>query len=165
MAHRGVWLNGSFPTSWKTLRTNLHEFQRRVHPEQLQGDGDVLSPRLFSQSKHHRVNPFMLSSRPTHRTLEAVDPLVLVSRGQIDDEYKGDLNKVDGYLDPWRCRRCCRTRHCLWDFTNEWLLPGYNTSGTIHFVINQVGFTTDFDSRTAIYRGRVAKMVDNPCCT
>jgi 2-oxoglutarate dehydrogenase E1 component len=43
-------------------------------------------------------------------------------------------------------------------------LPGYNTGGTIHFVINnQVGFTTDYDdARTSIYCTDIAKIVDAP---
>jgi 2-oxoglutarate dehydrogenase E1 component len=102
-----------------------------------------------------------LTPNPSH--LEAVDPLVVgYTRGQIDDEFKGDLSKAMAILIHGDA--ALAGQGIVYEVVQMSGLPGYNTGGTIHFVINnQVGFTTDYDdARTSIYCTDVAKIIDAP---
>jgi 2-oxoglutarate dehydrogenase E1 component len=84
------------------------------------------------------------------------------TRGQIDDEYKGDLRKGMAILIHGDA--AVAGQGIVYEVIQMSGLPGYTTGGTIHFVINnQVGFTTDFDdARTSIYCTDIAKIVDSP---
>jgi 2-oxoglutarate dehydrogenase E1 component len=128
------------------------------------GDGDVKYHLGYSS---HINTPsgkkiyVKLTPNPSH--LEAVDPLVIgYTRGQIDDEYKGDLKKAMAILIHGDA--ALAGQGIVYEVVQMSGLPGYTTGGTIHFVINnQVGFTTDFDdARTAIYCTDVSKIVDAP---
>jgi 2-oxoglutarate dehydrogenase E1 component len=102
-----------------------------------------------------------LTPNPSH--LEAVNPLVVgYTRGQIDDEYGEDLHKAMAILIHGDA--AVAGQGIVYEVTQMAGLPGYNTGGTIHFVINnQVGFTTDFDdARSSIYCTDVAKIIDAP---
>jgi 2-oxoglutarate dehydrogenase E1 component len=95
--------------------------------------------------------------------LEAVDPLVIgYTRGQIDEEYKGNLKSAMAILIHGDA--AVAGQGIVYEVVQMSGLPGYTTGGTIHFVINnQVGFTTDFDdARSAIYCTDVSKIVDAP---
>ncbi|MGE9515814.1 MAG: 2-oxoglutarate dehydrogenase E1 component [Solitalea-like symbiont of Tyrophagus putrescentiae] len=52
----------------------------------------------------------------------------------------------------------------VYEVTQMASLPGYETGGTIHIIINNfVGFTTDaFDERTALYCSDIAKIIETP---
>jgi 2-oxoglutarate dehydrogenase E1 component len=84
------------------------------------------------------------------------------TRGQIDDEYKEDLTKAMAILIHGDA--AIAGQGIGYEVAQMSGLPGYNTGGTIHYVINnQVGFTTDFDdARTSIYCTDLAKIIDAP---
>lgn len=163
MAHRGR-LNVLSNIMEKTSEQIFTEFQGDVDPDQLQGDGDVKYHLGYSsQIKTPSGNSIYVKLTPNPSHLEAVDPLVLgYTRGQIDDEYKGDQSKAMAILIHGDA--AVAGQGIVYEILQMSGLPGYKTGGTIHFVINnQVGFTTDYvDSRTAIYCTDVAKMVDAP---
>jgi 2-oxoglutarate dehydrogenase E1 component len=163
MAHRGR-LNVLSNIMEKTSEQIFTEFQGDVDPDQIQGDGDVKYHLGYSsQISTPSGNKIYVKLTPNPSHLEAVDPLVLgYTRGQIDDEYKGDLSKAMAILIHGDA--AVAGQGIVYEILQMSGLPGYNTGGTIHFVINnQVGFTTDYlDARTAIYCTDVAKMVDAP---
>ena len=163
MAHRGR-LNVLTNILGKTYEQIFTEFEGNVNPDLTMGDGDVKYHLGYSS---HIKTPsgkqiyVKLTPNPSH--LEAVDPLVLgYTRGQIDDEYKGELNKAMALLIHGDA--AIAGQGIVYEIVQMSGLPGYTTGGTIHFVINnQVGFTTDFDdARTSIYCTDVSKIVDAP---
>jgi 2-oxoglutarate dehydrogenase E1 component len=163
MAHRGR-LNVLTNILGKTYEQIFTEFEGNVNPEQTMGDGDVKYHLGYSS---HINTPsgkkiyVKLTPNPSH--LEAVDPLVLgYTRGQSDDEYKGDLSKGMAILIHGDA--AVAGQGIVYEVVQMSGLPGYTTGGTIHFVINnQVGFTTDYDdARTSIYCTDIAKIVDAP---
>jgi len=163
MAHRGR-LNVLSNILGKTYEQIFTEFEGNVSPEQTMGDGDVKYHLGYSS---HIKTPsgkkiyLKLSPNPSH--LEAVDPLVIgYTRGQIDDEFGGDLTKGMAILIHGDA--AVAGQGIVYELLQMSGLPGYTTGGTIHFVINnQVGFTTDYDdARTSIYCTDLAKIVDAP---
>jgi 2-oxoglutarate dehydrogenase E1 component len=163
MAHRGR-LNVLSNILGKTYEQIFTEFEGNVSPEQTMGDGDVKYHLGYSS---HINTPsgkkiyLKLTPNPSH--LEAVDPLVIgYTRGQIDDEHKGDNTKAMAILIHGDA--AVAGQGIVYECLQMSGLPGYRTGGTIHFVINnQVGFTTDYDdARTSIYCTDLAKIVDAP---
>lgn len=163
MAHRGR-LNVLSNILGKTYEQIFTEFEGNVNPDLTMGDGDVkyhLGYASHISTPSGKKIYVKLTPNPSH--LEAVDPLVVgYTRGQIDDEYKGDLAKGMAILIHGDA--AVAGQGIVYEIVQMSGLPGYTTGGTIHFVINnQVGFTTDFDdARTAIYCTDVAKIVDAP---
>lgn len=164
MAHRGR-LNVLANVLGKTYEQIFTEFEGNVSPENLtMGDGDVKYHLGFSSHINTTSGKKIyvkLSPNPSH--LEAVDPLVLgYTRGQIDDEYKGELSKAMAILIHGDA--AVAGQGVVYEVVQMSGLAGYTTGGTIHFVINnQVGFTTDYDdARTSIYCTDIAKIVDAP---
>ncbi|MFZ6001005.1 MAG: 2-oxoglutarate dehydrogenase E1 component [Bacteroidota bacterium] len=163
MAHRGR-LNVLSNILGKTYEQIFTEFEGSQNPDLTMGDGDV-KYHLGYSSQHNTPsgNKVYVKLTPNPSHLEAVDPLVLgYTRGQIDDEYKGDLSKAMAILIHGDA--AVAGQGIVYEVVQMSGLPGYNTGGTIHFVINnQVGFTTDYDdARSAIYCTDVAKMIDAP---
>lgn len=163
MAHRGR-LNVLSNILGKTYEQIFTEFEGSVNPDLTMGDGDVKYHLGYSS---HITSPsgkkiyVKLTPNPSH--LEAVDPLVIgYTRGQIDDEYAGDLQKAMAILIHGDA--AVAGQGIVYEVVQMSGLPGYTTGGTIHFVINnQVGFTTDYDdARTSIYCTDIAKIVDAP---
>jgi 2-oxoglutarate dehydrogenase E1 component len=163
MAHRGR-LNVLSNILGKTYEQIFTEFEGNVNPDLTMGDGDVKYHLGYAS---HITSPsgkkiyVKLTPNPSH--LEAVDPLVIgYTRGQIDDEYNGQLSK--GLAILIHGDAAVAGQGIVYEVVQMSGLPGYTTGGTIHFVINnQVGFTTDFDdARTSIYCTDIAKIVDAP---
>ncbi len=163
MAHRGR-LNVLSNILGKTYEQIFTEFEGNVNPDATMGDGDVkyhlgYASRIDTPSgKKIYVK---LTPNPSH--LEAVDPLVVgYTRGQIDDEFGGDLKKAMAILIHGDA--AVAGQGIVYEVVQMSGLPGYTTGGTVHFVINnQVGFTTDYDdARTAIYCTDVSKIIDAP---
>ena len=167
MPHRGR-LNVLAAVMGKPYHHIFHEFQGgSVTPEDVGGSGDVKyhlgasSDRIFDGNKVH----LSLTANPSH--LEAVNPVV--------------LGKVRAKQDHLLCQDEIETRspvlpvllHGDAAFAGQGIvaecfslsgLRGYNTAGTIHFIVNnQIGFTTSPQfARSSPYPSDVAKMVSAP---
>jgi 2-oxoglutarate dehydrogenase E1 component len=163
MAHRGR-LNVLSNILGKTYEQIFTEFEGNINPDLTMGDGDVKYHLGYASHVHTPSGKSIyvkLTPNPSH--LEAVDPLVIgYTRGQIDDEYKGDVRKGMAILIHGDA--AVAGQGIVYEVVQMSGLPGYTTGGTIHFVINnQIGFTTDFDdARTSIYCTDIAKIVDAP---
>lgn len=163
MAHRGR-LNVLSNILGKTYEQIFTEFEGNVSPDLTMGDGDVKYHLGYaSHINTPSGNKIYVKLTPNPSHLEVVDSLVLgYTRGQIDDEYKGQLDKAMAILIHGDA--AVAGQGIVYELVQMSGLPGYTTGGTIHFVINnQVGFTTDYeDARSAIYCTDVAKIIDAP---
>lgn len=163
MAHRGR-LNVLTNIMGKTYEEIFSEFEGSTKVDLTMGDGDVKYHLGYSsriETPSNKKVYVKLAPNPSH--LEAVDPIVLgYTRAQIDDEYQGDLKRAIPVLIHGDA--AIAGQGVVYETVQMSNLPGYNTGGTIHLVINnQVGFTTDYDdARSSIYCTDVAKIVDAP---
>jgi len=163
MAHRGR-LNVLANVMSKPYQAIFSEFQgMSANPDDVQGSGDVKyhlgtsSDRVFDGKSVH----LSLTANPSH--LECVNTVVLGKvRAKQRQKNDQDRSKVMGLL-----------LHGDAAFSGQGLVPetfdlshlrGYETGGTIHFVINnQIGFTTSPKfSRSSPYCSDVAKIVAAP---
>jgi 2-oxoglutarate dehydrogenase E1 component len=163
MAHRGR-LNVLANIMGKTYEQIFSEFEGTAKPDLTMGDGDVKYHMGYSSDivtpEDNKVH-LKLAPNPSH--LEAVNPVVEgFMRAKIDHAYKHDATKALPVLIHGDA--AVAGQGIVYEVTQMAGLKGYNTGGTIHFVINnQVGFTTDFDdARSSIYCTDVAKIIDAP---
>ncbi|MGY6559378.1 MAG: 2-oxoglutarate dehydrogenase E1 component [Nitritalea sp.] len=163
MAHRGR-LNVLSNIMGKTYEQIFSEFEGTAKPDLTMGDGDVKYHMGYSSDiitpEEKKVN-LKLAPNPSH--LEAVNPVVEgFIRAKIDSQHKGDSKKALPILIHGDA--AVAGQGIVYEVTQMADLKGYNTGGTVHFVINnQVGFTTDFDdARSSIYCTDVAKIIDAP---
>ncbi|TVP44043.1 MAG: 2-oxoglutarate dehydrogenase E1 component [Mongoliibacter sp.] len=163
MAHRGR-LNVLANIMGKTYEQIFSEFEGTAKPDLTMGDGDVKYHMGYSSdiitTGNKKVN-LKLAPNPSH--LEAVNPVVEgFIRAKIDSQHKGDSKKALPILIHGDA--AIAGQGIVYEVTQMAGLKGYNSGGTVHFVINnQVGFTTDFDdARTSIYCTDVAKIIDAP---
>ncbi len=163
MAHRGR-LNVLANIMGKTYEQIFNEFEGGATPDLTMGDGDVKYHLGFSSqvtATNGETVELKLAPNPSH--LEAVNPVVEgFVRAKGDVEYDRDRSKVLPVLIHGDA--AVAGQGVVYEVVQMSKLEGYNTGGTIHFVINnQVGFTTDFDdARSSIYSTDVAKMIDAP---
>ncbi len=163
MAHRGR-LNVLANIMGKTYEEIFSEFEGTTDPDLTMGDGDVKYHLGYSSRIKTAADKDIyvkLTPNPSH--LEAVDPVVIgYTRGQIDDEYGGDLKQAMSVLIHGDAAMA--GQGIVYEVIQMSQLPGYRTGGTVHFVINnQVGFTTDYDdARSSIYCTDAAKIIDAP---
>ena len=163
MAHRGR-LNVLANIMGKTYEQIFSEFEGTAKPDLTMGDGDVKYHMGYSSdivTPDAKKVHLKLAPNPSH--LEAVNPVVEgFIRAKIDHAHKGDVKKALPILIHGDA--AVAGQGIVYEVTQMAGLKGYNTGGTIHFVINnQVGFTTDFDdARTSIYCTDVAKIIDAP---
>lgn len=163
MAHRGR-LNVLANIMGKTYEQIFNEFEGGATPDLTMGDGDVKYHLGFSSqvtATNGKTVELKLAPNPSH--LEAVNPVVEgFVRAKGDVEYDRDRSKVLPILVHGDA--AVAGQGVVYEVVQMSKLEGYNTGGTIHFVINnQVGFTTDFDdARSSIYSTDVAKMIDAP---
>jgi 2-oxoglutarate dehydrogenase E1 component len=147
MAHRGR-LNVLSNILGKTYEQIFTEFEGNINPEALEGDGDVKYHLGYaSHLDTPSGNKIYLKLTPNPSHLEAVNPLVLgYTRGQIDDEYEGELSKAMAILIHGDA--AVAGQGIVYEGVQMSGLEGYTTGGTIHFVINnQIGFTTDYEDK------------------
>ena len=162
MSHRGR-LNVLANLLQKSYKRIFSEFAGEIHYSGKESAGDVKyhlgasSDREFDGNSVH----VSLTDNPSH--LEAVNPVVL-GQTRAKQFFHKDLerNKVIPILI-----------HGDAAFAGQGVvaecfamsgLPGHNTGGTIHFIINnQIGFTTSPRfARSSPYPSDVAKMVEAP---
>ncbi len=161
MAHRGR-LNVLTNIIGKTYEFIFKEFEGGSVEDQHQGDGDVkyhlgytsIDKAAGGQEVYLKILP-----NPSH--LEAVAPVVNgYCRAQVDIEYKNDVSKIVPIIIHGDA--AVAGQGIVYEALQMSELPGYQTGGSIHFVINnQIGFTTDFsDGRSSHYSTSLAKMLD-----
>ena len=163
MSHRGR-LNVLANVLQKSYKRIFNEFAGEIDPSSKDDSaGDVKyhlgasSDRVFDNNSVH----VSLTDNPSH--LEAVNPVVL---GQT-------RAKQFFHNDKERKKVIPILIHGDASFAGQGIvaecfamsgLPGHNTGGTIHFIINnQIGFTTSPRfARSSPHPSDVAKMVDSP---
>ena len=162
MSHRGR-LNVLANVLQKSYKRIFNEFAGDIQTLGEEGAGDVKYHLGASSDREFDGNSIHvgLTDNPSH--LEAVNPVVLgQTRGKQFFHEDKERNKVLPILI-----------HGDAAFAGQGVvaecfamsgLPGHNTGGTIHFIVNnQIGFTTSPRfARSSPYPSDVAKMVDAP---
>jgi 2-oxoglutarate dehydrogenase E1 component len=166
MSHRGR-LNVLRNFLQKTLTTVLYEFTPDYVPDIVAGDGDVkyhLGYEKVRQLPDGKVR-LNLAANPSH--LEAVNAVTegkARARQRIlgDDGQKTNRKQVLPIL--LHGDAAFAGQGSVAEVLNLSQLPGYQTGGTIHIVINnQIGFTTmPEDARSSAYATDIAKMIEAP---
>lgn len=102
-----------------------------------------------------------LAPNPSH--LEAVGPVVQgIAHSKIKNKYDNNTNKLAPIIIHGDAAMA--GQGVVYEVIQMSELPGYQTGGTIHLVINnQVGFTTNYlEARTSTYCTDVAKVTRSP---
>ena len=163
MAHRGR-LNVLANILGKTYEEIFNEFEGTAIPDTTMGTGDVKYHMGYSSDVDTPSgNKLHLKLCPNPSHLEAVNPLVLgYSRSKADLMYESDYGKILPILIHGDAS--VAGQGIVYEILQMSNLRGYNTGGTIHFVINnQIGFTTDFDdARSSDYCTSIAAMIQAP---
>jgi 2-oxoglutarate dehydrogenase E1 component len=163
MPHRGR-LNMLGNVMQKPFRIIFHEFGGgSANPDDVDGSGDVKyhlgtsTDRVFDGNKVH----LSLAPNPSH--LEAVDPVVLGKVRAIQTR-TGDTKHVRSMPVLLHGDAAFAGQGIVAECFGFSGVTGYNTGGTIHFIVNnQVGFTTSPQfARSSPYPSDVAKIVQAP---
>ncbi|MBO6574250.1 MAG: multifunctional oxoglutarate decarboxylase/oxoglutarate dehydrogenase thiamine pyrophosphate-binding subunit/dihydrolipoyllysine-residue succinyltransferase subunit [Rhodothermales bacterium] len=171
MAHRGR-LNVLANILNKPYEVIFSEFEGNIDPNTTQGSGDVkyhLGARDEHESPSGSKVKVTLASNPSH--LEAVNPVVegmaRAKQEAIRDE-RGDSERRD-YHDAVlpiliHGDAAFAGQGVVGETLHLSQLPGYETGGTVHIVINnQIGFTTGPESaRSSTYASDIARMIQAP---
>jgi len=164
MAHRGR-LNVLANVFRKSYDYIFHEFSENYIPDTRHGDGDVKYHLGFESevenTRREKMRLF-LAANPSH--LEAVNPVVegrARARQRLLDD-TAERKKVLPVL--LHGDAAFSGQGIVAEVLNFSQLPGYETGGTLHFIINnQIGFTTDpSEARSSLYCTDVAKMIEAP---
>jgi len=162
MAHRGR-LNVLTNTLRKEYDEVFSEFEGKEYASGLfQGDvkyhlGFSADIETSAGSKVH------LSLMPNPSHLETVNPVVEgAARAKIDHKYEGKNDKLAPILIHGDA--AVAAQGIVYEVIQMSRLPGYQTGGTIHLVINnQIGFTTNYiDARSSTYCTDIAKITQSP---
>jgi 2-oxoglutarate dehydrogenase E1 component len=163
MAHRGR-LNILTNVMQKPYRILFHEFAGgSANPEDVGGSGDVKYHLGTSTDREFDGRTIHLSLAPNPSHLECVDPVVLgksrAKQTQLGDNERGKVLPILIHGDA-----AFAGQGVIMECFGFSGIKGYNTGGTIHFVINnQVGFTTSPQfARSSPYPSDIAKMVQAP---
>ena len=164
MAHRGR-LNVLANVMAKPYKVIFHEFSGgTANPLDVGGSGDVKyhlgtsTDREFDGVKVH----MSLMPNPSH--LETVDPVVL-GKTRAQQAIRDDLDNHEQVLPVLiHGDAAFAGQGVVWECFALSGVPGYNTGGCIHFIINnQIGFTTRPKfPRNSPYPSDVAKGVQAP---
>tara|TARA_B100001248_G_C27398582_1_gene467788 strand:+ start:302 stop:3040 length:2739 start_codon:yes stop_codon:yes gene_type:complete len=164
MAHRGR-LNVLANIINKSYDYIFREFSENFIPESIEGDGDVkyhLGYQSIRKTEEGHEVELRLAANPSH--LEAVDPIVqgqARARQRIRDDVETRKKVLPILIHG---DSAIAGQGIVAETFNISQLAGYETGGTLHFVINnQIGFTTNpTESRSSLYCTDVAKMVEAP---
>ncbi len=163
MTHRGR-LNVLANILGMSYETIFSEFEGNFLPDSVGGDGDVKYHKGFSTTRllEGRSLRISLTANPSH--LEAVYPVVegrvrAKQRQRDDTERRVKVLPLVMHGDA-----AFAGQGIVPETLNLSQLPGYQTGGTVHLVINnQIGFTTSpTESRSTAYATDVAKMIEAP---
>jgi 2-oxoglutarate dehydrogenase E1 component len=163
MAHRGR-LNVLANIMGKTYSQIFSEFEGTGKLDQTMGSGDVKYHMGYGselQTPDNKTIHLKLMPNPSH--LEAVDPVVVgFARAKADVLYESNFDKILPVLIHGDAS--VAGQGIVYEVLQMCNLKGFNTGGTIHFVINnQIGFTTDFDdARSSDYCTSLAAAVHAP---
>ena len=164
MSHRGR-LNVLANFLAKSLSTLFAEFSENYVPNLVGGDGDVKYHLGYTTTRTTSAGAevgIRLASNPSH--LEAVDAVVEgMARARqriLNDSH--DRHKVLPLL--LHGDAAFAGQGIVAEVLNMSQLPGYNTGGTVHIIVNnQIGFTTlPAEARSSFYATDVAKMIEAP---
>ena len=162
MAHRGR-LNVLANVMGKEPRWIFHEFEDQ-DPELYQGRGDVKYHLGFSSDRTtvagQRIH-LSLCYNPSH--LEFVNP-VAVGRMRAKQDLSGDTARERGLAVLIHGDAAFAGEGIVQETLNLSGLPGYETGGTLHVVVNnQIGFTTTpGEGRSTPYASDVGRMLQIP---
>jgi multifunctional 2-oxoglutarate metabolism enzyme len=163
MAHRGR-LNVLVNIVGKSYGRVFREFEGDIDPETVQGSGDVkyhVGATGKYAGRNGKTVTVELASNPSH--LEAVDPVVEgMARATQDMFFGQDRSKVLPVL--LHGDAAFAGQGVVAETFGMSALPGFNTGGTVHIVVNnQLGFTTAPSAgRSSVYATDIAKMVQAP---
>ena len=163
MPHRGR-LNMLGNVMQKPFRIIFHEFGGgSANPEDVDGSGDVKYHLGTSTDREFDGNKVHLSLAPNPSHLEAVDPVVLGKVCAIQAR-TGDTKHTRSMPVLLHGDAAFAGQGIVAECFGFSGVTGYNTGGTIHFVVNnQVGFTTSPQfARSSPYPSDVAKIVQAP---
>ncbi len=145
----------------------FEEFEGNIDPGTVQGSGDVKYHKGFKgkfTGRSGQTIDVLLASNPSH--LEAVDPVVEGMARALQDQAEKESGVAGHPILPLLIHgdAAFAGQGVVAETLNMSALPGYETGGTVHLVINnQLGFTTNPESaRSSVYATDVAKMVQAP---
>ena len=162
MSHRGR-LNVLANTLDKPYGMIFAEFEG-IAPKMVGGDGDVKYHLGFSADRVTAEGTKVhLSLTPNPSHLEAVNPVV-EGRVRAKQRRFKDTDRRLGMPILIHGDAAFAGQGLVAETLNLSRLPGYETGGTIHVVVNnQIGFTTNpVDGRSTRYCTDVAKMIEVP---
>ncbi len=164
MAHRGR-LNVLANVMAKPYRVIFHEFSGgSANPDDVGGSGDVKYHLGTSTDREFDGISVHMSLVPNPSHLEAVNPVVL-GKARAQQAFRGDLKKKDQVLPVLiHGDAAFAGQGVVWESLSLSGVPGYDTGGCVHFIINnQIGFTTSPKfARSSPYPSDVAKGVMAP---
>jgi len=164
MAHRGR-LNVLANVMAKPYKVIFHEFSGgSANPDDVGGSGDVKYHLGTSTDREFDGIEVHMSLTPNPSHLEAVNPVVL-GKARAQQAIRDDLTKKQQVLPVLiHGDAAFAGQGVVWESLSLSGVPGYDTGGCIHFIINnQIGFTTSPKfARSSPYPSDVAKGVQAP---
>lgn len=164
MAHRGR-LNVLANVMAKPYKVIFHEFSGgTANPEDVGGSGDVKYHLGTSTDREFDGISVHMSLTPNPSHLETVNPVVL-GKSRAQQAIRDDLTQKQQVLPVLiHGDAAFAGQGVVWESLSLSGVPGYDTGGCIHFIINnQIGFTTSpHFARSSPYPSDVAKGVMAP---
>ncbi|MEE4155429.1 MAG: 2-oxoglutarate dehydrogenase E1 component [Erythrobacter sp.] len=164
MAHRGR-LNVLANVMAKPYKVIFHEFSGgSANPDDVGGSGDVKYHLGTSTDREFDGISVHMSLTPNPSHLEAVNPVVL-GKARAQQAIRDDLTNKDQVLPVLiHGDAAFAGQGVVWESLSLSGVPGYDTGGCVHFIINnQIGFTTSPKfARSSPYPSDVAKGVQAP---